>query len=221
MYKKRLLIAALFAGFFMAGTANAKPVRPASPVAPTPVTRTIGLDSLEFYAPYTDVADVLMDKGDGNINEQYVPKVAEGEAPWYALSSGGKWFSICGIKSCGEDLEHSIKVKQTSAEGQNAAGTFSISSKIWDLFSDIAIALKFGGTDKATPDWALFNIADGAKSGIWFTDAKYDFSHFTVFAKCKDSTPPNEVPLPGAAWMMLIGLTGFLGLQRKKGALTA
>lgn len=223
MYKKLLMTAALSAGLVMAGAASAKPVSPTPP--PAPVARTITLDSTTFFSGYSDVADPTIASGDGNINEHTVLPVAQGEEAWQALYISGeddKWFSICGIKGCGGDkLEDSIKVKETFANDKKVSGTFTIAENIWQTFSDIAIGLKFGGTEKATPDWAVFDIADGAKSGVWSVNAKYGLSHFIVFAKCEDTTPPNEVPLPGAAWMMLIGLTSFLGLSRRKSMITA
>lgn len=104
------------------------------------------------------------------------------------------------------------------------AGSFILNSTAWDTYDHIAIGLKVG--NNLNPDWAIFELAEYARSGSWSTTPKQGggLSHYMVYTKMDDGIDyPAAVPLPSGLWLFGGGLLSLLGAIRKfdSGRITA
>lgn len=89
-----------------------------------------------------------------------------------------------------------------------------MSSGSWTYTPGVGDPSITGWTVKAGPQFKVF-LGTGL-SGFWDTPDGKDISHITFF----NGPPPNPIPLPAAAWLLLSGIGGLgvMGWRKQRAA---
>ena len=100
---------------------------------------------------------------------------------------------------------------------KTANGTFSLTAGLWDLYSQLVVVLKDGGsTTNGTIKWSAYLLpTDVYGAYSWSYDNRKTLGHATLYGVLGGTT---SVPEPAALALLVIGLAGITVALRQKRA---
>lgn len=161
-------------------------------------TRSFTLVTENFFSTAGGWTDRFVSAGEGNITgNKNIP------TGWTVAVNGSK-------------SGFSTDIFEVITGTNSYEGSFALKSTAWNIYDRIAIGLKTGNADR--PDWAIIELAQYAKSGVWSTtpETSGGLSHYMVYSMGDGSAYPSEVvPLPGAFWLFGASLLSLAGGIRR------
>ena len=166
----------------------------AGPAAAVPVS--CGAANFNHMGIDSSVVSSCLGAGTGNIN--------------------GNWKNDAFLSGSGSALDL-VGIGPGVHSQDGSTGTFTISSNLWDSWSDIAIGFKFG-TGNQPNSWFVFQLNPLTTSGDWeFTNMfgkGGGLSHIQLYG-ANAVNPPTSVPEPGTLALLGIGMLG-VGIARRR-----
>lgn len=107
----------------------------------------------------------------------------------------------------------------------STAKAAAFQASIWELITDTSGANLGAGNFILKTPGTIYNTAAGYLNNLSFNGpAQYALSFFTASGEqdlvaafdAQDENAPAPVPLPGAAWLLAIGLAGLAGLRKTR-----
>jgi hypothetical protein len=181
------------------------------------MTKWIAMLALSL-APLAGSAAIIYqgDLGDGNVRNEELTN----ESGW-AQSNGGEvdFWSFEG--TAGEQVSLLAESSSTDIAFSLYTGTpdafsqpfFFSNDSDWDLFEFVTLSSSVGGEsllDFILPATGLFTLAIGGEVPDFLAEGDGPFSYSLQLER-----QAVDVPLPGAGWLMLSGLTGLLVARRR------